>query len=87
MSYYAEMQRQTTIGQLAAVVLIGSGIALAICLVSLFRMDYPELDEIAWTGALTAVAVVAMIGSSRMARDCFAKAALVRARGGDRSLA
>ncbi len=88
MSYYAEMQKQTTIGQLAAGVLIASTVALVVCLMSLLDAEYRELDEIAWPSLFTALAIVGIVFGSKMSRGSFAKAELVRTRGrGDRGLA
>lgn len=88
MSYYAEMQKQTTIGQLAVGVLIGSAVALVICVMSLIDTDYHEFSDIAWTSLFTVLAIVGIVCGSKMSQGSFAKAELVRAKGGNhRSLA
>jgi hypothetical protein len=87
MSYYAEMQKQTTIGQLAVGLLIASGVAFIVGLTSLIDGDDHEFGDIAWTTLFTALAIVGIIAGSRMSQGSFARAEQVRSHGSDRRMA
>jgi hypothetical protein len=82
MAYFTEIHKQTTICQVAAGALIGSGVALFIFLVRMMSSDFGLLSDMWLTMVLMAVSAVGVVVSAKVLESSHAKAELVRMTGG-----
>ena len=86
MGYFAELQKQNTISQVAAGALLGSGVALLVFIVRLMSADFRHLGEMGWPMVLTAISAIAVVVSAKILETSLARAETVRL-GADRSAA
>jgi len=86
MGYFAELQKQNTISQVAAAALLGSGVALLVFIVRLMSADFRHLGEMGWPMVLTAISAIAVVVSAKILETSLARAETVRL-GADRSAA